>query len=218
MNTHVKIGKYEVHIPKLFTLLKWGFLLAIAITTALVGFMQSMLVSWLYMWRSTFIYSIVQAGEHAHWKFFEYAGFNLMLAFSCCMALFLISPAASGSGIPDIKAYLNGVESPIFKNFFTIKTFVAKVIGAACAVASSLVMGKEGPMLHVGSAVAVLLGSSRWFRLQMDKACTGACSRTTWTCATWWPAAPRAACAPPSRRPWAASSSPWRCPPAGARS
>jgi hypothetical protein len=59
MNTHVKIGKYEVHIPKLFTLLKWGFLLAIAITTALVGFMQSMLVSWLYMWRSTFIYSIV---------------------------------------------------------------------------------------------------------------------------------------------------------------
>ena len=49
-----------------------------------------------------------------------------MLAFSCCMALFLISPAASGSGIPDIKAYLNGVESPIFKNFFTIKTFVAK--------------------------------------------------------------------------------------------
>jgi len=45
-----------------------------------------------------------------------------------------------------------------------------QVIGAACAVASSLVMGKEGPMLHVGSAVAVLLGSSRWFKMQMDKA------------------------------------------------
>ena len=25
-------------------------------------------------------------------------------------------------------------------------------------------------MLHVGSAVAVLLGSSRWFKMQMDKA------------------------------------------------
>ena len=42
-------------------------------------------------------------------KFFQYAGFNLALAFSSSMALFLISPAASGSGIPDVKAYLNGV-------------------------------------------------------------------------------------------------------------
>ncbi len=41
--------------------------------------------------------------------------------------MWIISPAASGSGIPDVKAYLNGVESPIFKNFFTIKTFIAKV-------------------------------------------------------------------------------------------
>jgi hypothetical protein len=60
-------------------------------------------------------------------KFFQFTGFNLLLAFLCCMSLFLISPAASGSGIPDVKAYLNGVEHPIFKNFFTVKTFVAKV-------------------------------------------------------------------------------------------
>jgi H+/Cl- antiporter ClcA len=60
-------------------------------------------------------------------KYFQYTGFNLLLAFMCCMSLFLISPAASGSGIPDVKAYLNGVEHPIFKNFFTVKTFVAKV-------------------------------------------------------------------------------------------
>lgn len=54
---------------------------------------------------------------HEEWvpKFFQYTGFNLLLAFSCTMSLFLISPAASGSGIPDVKAYLNGVESPIFR-------------------------------------------------------------------------------------------------------
>lgn len=100
----------------------------------------------------------------------------------------------SGSGIPDVKAFLNGVESPIFKNFFRIRTFVAKVGAAACwwahmqllhwcctcgfhavnraahawpmqvvgsalAVSSSLVMGKEGPMLHAGSILAVVLGT-----------------------------------------------------------
>lgn len=42
-----------------------------------------------------------------------------------------------------------------------------QVIGAATAVASSLVMGKEGPMLHVGSAVAVQLGGSQWFKMQV---------------------------------------------------
>jgi H+/Cl- antiporter ClcA len=34
-----------------------------------------------------------------------------------------------------------------------------KVIGSALAVASSLVMGKEGPMLHAGSILAVILGA-----------------------------------------------------------
>lgn len=70
----------------------------------------------------------------------------------------------------DVQAYLNGVESPAFRNFFTVKTFVAKVIGSALAVGSSLVMGKEGPMLHAGSILAVILGSSNWFRQKMDVA------------------------------------------------
>ncbi len=34
-----------------------------------------------------------------------------------------------------------------------------QVLGSAFAVASSLVMGKEGPMLHAGSILAVILGS-----------------------------------------------------------
>lgn len=166
----------QVQLPRLFTLLKWTFLVVIAVSTAIMGFLQSMLVASLYHMRSTFVYNIVvraQAGSacqhhlqhaprhlthvrrtapmhapthasntrmHAHrmqslheaWvpKFFQWLGFNLALAFAASAALFLISPAASGSGIPDVKAYLNGVESPAFRNFFTIKTFVAKVWGS----------------------------------------------------------------------------------------
>ncbi|KAJ9522064.1 hypothetical protein QJQ45_005109 [Haematococcus lacustris] len=83
-------------------------------------------------------------------------------------SLYVISPAASGSGIPDVKAYLNGVESPIFRNFFRVRTFIGKVIGSALAVSASLIMGKEGPMLHAGSILAVILGTNKWMTQQME--------------------------------------------------
>lgn len=67
----------------------------------------------------------------------------------------------------DVQAYLNGVENPVFKNFFTVKTFIAKVIGSSLAVGSSLIMGKEGPMLHAGSILAVILGEA-WHAAQQQ--------------------------------------------------
>lgn len=118
---------------------------------------------------------------HEAWipKFFKFLGFNLLLAFGASLSLFLISPAAAGSGIPNVKAYLNGVESPVFRNFFTIKTFVAKVIGSALAVGSSLVMGKEGPMLHAGSILAVILGEQQ---SQLDRRTTPAAATAAVDC------------------------------------
>ncbi len=62
----------------------------------------------------------------------------------------LLVASCDNASVP-LQAYLNGVESPIFDQFFTVRTFIAKVFGAALAVASSLVMGKEGPMLHAGA-------------------------------------------------------------------
>ena len=35
-----------------------------------------------------------------------------------------VAPAAAGSGIPEVKAYLNGVDAP---NLFCFKTLVVKV-------------------------------------------------------------------------------------------
>ncbi|GIL88475.1 hypothetical protein Vretimale_15336 [Volvox reticuliferus] len=170
MANAIQLNAKRLQIPRLYTLLRWLFLVIIAISTALVGFFQSMLVSSLYGLRSQFIFSIVLLNENVFVKFLQYTGFNLLLAFLCCFFMWIISPAASGSGIPDVKAYLNGVESPIFKNFFTIKTFIAKVISSALAVSSSLVMGKEGPMLHAGSILAVVMGSNKWMQQQMEVA------------------------------------------------
>jgi chloride channel 7 len=43
--------------------------------------------------------------------FFVYGGSNLVLAASAAAICAYIAPAAAGSGIPEVKAYLNGVDA-----------------------------------------------------------------------------------------------------------
>lgn len=43
--------------------------------------------------------------------FFVYGGCNLVLAAAAAAICAYIAPAAAGSGIPEVKAYLNGVDA-----------------------------------------------------------------------------------------------------------
>jgi hypothetical protein len=90
-------------------------------------------------------------------KFFQFTSFNALLAMSASLSLFLISPAASGSGIPDVKAYLNGVETPAFRQFFSLRTFVAKVVGSALAVGSRHASASHCAICYVPFAAQQLL-------------------------------------------------------------
>lgn len=76
----------------------------------------------------------------------------------------MISPEAAGSGIPEVKAYLNGVDAP---GIYSVRTLFVKVIGSICAVSSSLLIGKAGPLVHTGACVAALMGQggSKKYRL-----------------------------------------------------
>jgi len=77
----------------------------------------------------------------------------------CCNLLFAtfawvsvyIEPLASGSGIPEIKCFLNGLNIP---RLVSIKTVLCKAIGIIFSCSAGLPLGKEGPMIHIGSGVA----------------------------------------------------------------
>ncbi|KAF5832785.1 chloride channel [Dunaliella salina] len=79
------------------------------------------------------------------------------IAFSTLYALvagFLgsyFSPQAGGSGISDIRAYLNGIH---IRNLLSIRTLIAKSFGVSFSIASGLVAGKEGPYIHIGAILA----------------------------------------------------------------
>ncbi|XP_037647989.1 H(+)/Cl(-) exchange transporter 7 isoform X1 [Sebastes umbrosus] len=74
-------------------------------------------------------------------------------------------PIAAGSGIPQIKCYLNGVKIP---RVVRLKTLVVKVIGVICSVVGGLAVGKEGPMIHSGAVVAAGVSQGRSTSLKRD--------------------------------------------------
>lgn len=98
-----------------------------------------------------------------------------------------IAPAAAGSGIPEVKAYLNGIDaysilapSTLFvkvrsqnhlskrlESNILIMIFYWQIFGSIFGVAAGFVVGKEGPMVHTGACIANLLGQggSRKYKL-----------------------------------------------------
>lgn len=49
---------------------------------------------------------------------------NFVLTMLAAVLTVYVAPAAAGSGIPEVKAYLNGVDAP---NIFSLKTLIVKV-------------------------------------------------------------------------------------------
>ncbi|XP_047213764.1 H(+)/Cl(-) exchange transporter 7-like [Girardinichthys multiradiatus] len=74
-------------------------------------------------------------------------------------------PIAAGSGIPQIKCYLNGIKIP---RVVRLKTLVIKVCGVICSVVGGLAVGKEGPMIHSGAVVAAGVSQGRSTSLKRD--------------------------------------------------
>ena len=65
-----------------------------------------------------------------------------------------VEPVSAGSGIPEVKCYLNGINIP---RIVRVRTLACKALGVLFSVAGGLPVGKEGPMIHSGSVIAAAL-------------------------------------------------------------
>lgn len=102
------------------------------------------------------VYGVLEEGR-------TFVAFLLFLliqtAFACMASIFVwIEPVAAGSGIPEVKCFLNGVDLPRVGDPLTL---VCKVLGVICSVSAGLPVGKEGPMVHSGAVVAATISSTR---------------------------------------------------------
>uniref|UniRef100_A0A3B4ANM6 Chloride channel protein n=1 Tax=Periophthalmus magnuspinnatus TaxID=409849 RepID=A0A3B4ANM6_9GOBI len=94
-----------------------------------------------------------------------WGGFNAAVVMLGSILVAFFEPIAGGSGIPQIKCYLNGVKIP---RVVRLKTLVVKVFGVICSVVGGLAVGKEGPMIHSGAVVAAGVSQGRSTSLKRD--------------------------------------------------
>ena len=80
----------------------------------------------------------------------------LPLAVAAALLVASTTPLAAGSGIPETKAYLNGVHVP---GLLRASTLAAKFASITLGMAAGLPAGKEGPFVHAGTVVGGGIGT-----------------------------------------------------------
>ncbi len=110
-------------------------------------------------WSSVF-QSSAGTGAFGGWMFgyFVYVLAGTVYALVSALLVREYAPYAAGGGIPEIKTILGGV---VIKRFLGFWTMLIKAVGMVLACASGMMLGKEGPFVHLSCCVANIL--TRYF-------------------------------------------------------
>ncbi|CAJ0919122.1 unnamed protein product [Ranitomeya imitator] len=132
----------------------WIFLFLLGICMATISFGLDVTIAKLQR-VNLWVYDALD--QYRYLQYFSWVLYHILLmAVSAGVAKY-IAPQAAGSGIPEIKVTLRGV---VLAEFFTFRTFIAKLIGVTCTLAagSTIFLGKVGPFVHMATILATLLG------------------------------------------------------------
>jgi H+/Cl- antiporter ClcA len=164
---------------------RWILSAIVGLVTGLTTIFIVQITGMIVHWRSRTLDWISRSDDYPiSLVFAGFCALNLVLALSASMLCVYVAPEGTGSGIPEVKAYLNGVR---VKKFTSWKLFVVKIVGTILSVSSSLAVGMEGPLIHIGAIVGASFTktASSLSRFLMRTTTTpNRCMQSIWTFTT----------------------------------
>lgn len=136
------------------TAARWMLTILTGLMTGLISILIVSCTDFIQKWRSNLLDTYWQETDrNSFYIFCLYAATNWSLALISSFLCLYLAPEAIGSGIPEVKAYLNGVR---VKRFSSMRLFLVKIVSTIASVSSGLAVGPEGPLVHIGA----ILGAS----------------------------------------------------------
>ncbi len=163
---YTDIGTYW-NATRRSTAYKWILVILIGAVIGCMGVLVRVLTGILTDYKYNTVLSMYARGEKAG-SFFTLLALCLLysgVASICC----IIEPNAAGSGLPEIKAFLNGIN---LNKVVRFQIVIFKIIGMCFICAAGLPLGKEGPMIHCGAVFGAALSQGKTFAFGLN---------TTWT-------------------------------------
>jgi len=130
---------------------RWVMLICIGVVTSICAILIDAAVDEIWYLRQWLVDSV---GDSRLLQFVAYVWPSTVLAGMAGFLVCFLEPLAGGSGIPEVKSYLNGVHQP---GVLDVPALLAKGVGVIFSVSAGLPCGKEGPMIHIGACLAGLL-------------------------------------------------------------
>ncbi|GMI86853.1 chloride channel B [Hibiscus trionum] len=176
-----------------YVFMKWSLAFLVGLLTGLIATLINLAIENIAGYKLLAIVGFIEEGRYIFGLVF-FTGINFLLTLVAAVLCVCFAPTAAGPGIPEIKAYLNGVDTP---NMFGATTLLVKIVGSIGAVAAGLHLGKEGPLVHIGSCIASLLGQGgpdnyrtkwhwlRYFNNDRDRRDIITCGSSSGVCAAF---------------------------------
>lgn len=124
-------------------------------------------VFWIYILTdciARFLFSeLISSGIAVNWALWTL--FILVLVIVGVVFTQFVGPSAIGSGIPQIKTILTGAH---LKGLLDKRTFISKVVGLTLLLGSGMIVGKEGPFVHLSCIVAHQLLQLRYLLITLQ--------------------------------------------------
>nr|UTD53585.1 chloride channel B [Casuarina glauca] len=176
-----------------YIFLKWSLASLVGLLTGLIATFINLAIENIAGYKLLFIVDLIQKERYLR-GFIYFTAANFFLTLVAAVLCVCFAPTAAGPGIPEIKAYLNGVNTP---NMYGAAQLIVKIIGSIAAVSAGLDLGKEGPLVHIGACIASLLGQGgpdnyrlkwtwlRYFNNDRDRRDLITCGASSGVCAAF---------------------------------